>query len=279
MKKRYTTSCMLEWRHVVAPSLTAEYVIYNRVQLYEEHGVEFLHKFESFDDFVVDVVVHEIALVSFRGLVSLLTKDRGLSKTFRQSWVDYPSEMSVSWAIVRPGSSEFILPGGRSNALWAAIGRSLLDVVVPDSVLHSASSWKMAVSGGEFRKSVWALRNILDVIAGRLHRNYSLKAGAEDELDTARGEIEALNATNADLLEENGELRRRIVANPLVKRRRAMMASIVASICEFRFSSYGMYLARSSALLGCVVLYGNSWVRDYANQRMNVGILVYCRKS
>ena len=66
----------------MAASLTAEHVVYNRVSVCEEPCVEFLRKFGSFDDFVVDVVGHEIALVSFRGLVSLPTRARGLSKSF-----------------------------------------------------------------------------------------------------------------------------------------------------------------------------------------------------
>ena len=64
------------------------------------------------------------------------------------------------------------------------------------------------------------MRNIFDVLAGRVHRYYSLKAEAEDELDTARGEIDVFTSKNANLREENGELRRRVAADPLVNRRR-----------------------------------------------------------
>ena len=71
------------------------------------------------------------------------------------------------------------------------MGRSPLDVFVPDSVLSSAPSWKTAVSVEEFRESGWAVRNILDILAGRLNRYYSFKADAEAEFDTACGEIEA----------------------------------------------------------------------------------------
>ena len=148
VKKRYATSYVLEWAHAMAASLTAEHVVYNRVWECEERCVDFLRKFELFelfDNFVVDVVRHEIGLVSFRGLASFLTKARGLSKPLLQSRVDYPSATSVSWAIVRPGSSEFLLPGVRSNVRGAAMGRSPLDVIVPDAVLRKASSWKIAV--------------------------------------------------------------------------------------------------------------------------------------
>ena len=61
------------------------------------------------------------------------------------------------------------------------------------------------------------MRNILDVLAGSINRYYSLKADAEDELDTARREVEALTSKNANLREENGELRRRVAADPLVR--------------------------------------------------------------
>ena len=166
VKNRYAKSYVLEWANAVAASLTAENVVYNGVWVCEERCVEFLRNFELFDDFVVDMVGHEIALVSFRGLVSFLTRARGLSKPFLQSRVDYPSATSVSWAIVRPGSSELVLPGVRSSVRGGAVGRSPLDAVVPDVVLRSAPSWKMAVSGEEFRESGWTVRNILDVFRG-----------------------------------------------------------------------------------------------------------------
>ena len=153
VKKRYATLYVLEWAHAVAASLTAEHVVCNRVWVCEEHCVEFLRKFESLDVFVVDVVGHEIALVSFRALVSFLTRACSLSKSFLESRVDYPSATSVSWAIVRPGSSEFVLPGVRSSVRGGAMGRSPLDAIVPDDVLRSASSWKMTVSGEELRES------------------------------------------------------------------------------------------------------------------------------
>ena len=42
------------------------------------------------------------------------------------------------------------------------------------------------------------MRNILDVLSGRVNRYYLLKTDAEDELDTVRAEIEALTEKNAD---------------------------------------------------------------------------------
>ena len=232
MKKRYATSYVLTWAHAVAASLTAEHVVYNRVWVCDERCVEFLLKFGSFEDFVLDVVGHVFASVSFRGLVSLLTRSRGLSKSFLHSRVDYPSATSVSWAIVRPGSSELLFPGVRSSIRGGAMGRSSLDAVIPDALLRSASSCKMAVSGEELRESGWTVRNILDVLAGRVNRYCSLKADAEDKLDTARGDIEALTSINANLREENGELQRRVAADPLVGG--GTMVSVVAGNCECR---------------------------------------------
>ena len=147
VKKGYAISYVLESAHAVAASLTAEHVVYNRVRVCVERFVEFLRKFELFDDFVMDVVGHEIALVSFRGFVSLPTKARGLSKPLLSSRVDYPSATSVSWAIVCTGSLEFILTGVRSKVRGEIMGRFPLDLMVPDSVLRNASSWKMAVPG------------------------------------------------------------------------------------------------------------------------------------
>ena len=76
------------------------------------------------------------------------------------------------------------------------------------------------MSGEELRESGCTVRNILDVLAGRINRCYSLKSDAEDEFDTVRGEIEVFPSKNANLHEENGEIRCRVAADPLVKRRR-----------------------------------------------------------
>ena len=61
VKKRYATAYVLKWA-----ALTLEHVVYSRVWVCEERCAEFLRKFASFDDFVVDAVGHAVAQVSFR---------------------------------------------------------------------------------------------------------------------------------------------------------------------------------------------------------------------
>ena len=46
-----------------------------------------------------------------------------------------------------------------------------------DPVLRGSSSREMAYSGEEVRGSVWAVRDVLDVLAGHVNRYYSLKRG------------------------------------------------------------------------------------------------------
>ena len=58
------------------------------------------------------------------------------------------------------------------------------------------------------------------MLAGRVNLYYSLNGDAEDELDAMRANVEALSERNANLREENAELRRSLVVDPLVKRRR-----------------------------------------------------------
>ena len=77
----------------------------------------------------------------------------------------------------------------------------------------------MALSGEEVRGSGLPVRDVLDVLAGRVNRYYSLKGDAKDELDAVRANFEALSARNAGLHEENGELHRSSVVDPLVQRR------------------------------------------------------------
>ena len=63
--------------------------------------------------------------------MSLVEKDKGLSKSFLKIRVDYSSEMSGSCVVAYPGSFEFVLPCIRSNIRGTEIGRSPFDVVVP----------------------------------------------------------------------------------------------------------------------------------------------------
>lgn len=96
VKRRYATSYVLEWAHAVAVALTLENAIYNRIWVCEERCVKFLRKFVYFEDFVVEVVGHEVAQVSFRRVVSLLEKSRSFSNPFLQNRVDFLSVLSVS---------------------------------------------------------------------------------------------------------------------------------------------------------------------------------------
>ena len=112
------------------------------------------------------------------------------------------------------------MPVSRSTVRGGPCGRSPLDLVIPDPVLRGSSSWEMALSGKEVRGYGWLVRDILDVLAGRVNRYYLLKGDAEDELDAVRANVEALTERNASLREENGVLRRSSAVDPLVRRRR-----------------------------------------------------------
>ena len=180
VKKRCTTAYVLEWAHAVAAVLTLERVIYSRVWVCEERCVEFLRNFLSFKDFVVDALGHAVAQVSFRRVVSLLNEARGLSHPYLENRVDYPSSLSLSWGVVRPGSSQFVVLVSRSTVRGGKSGRFPLDLVIPDPLLRGSSSWEMALSDEEVRGSGWPVHNVLDVLAGRLNRYYSLKGDAED---------------------------------------------------------------------------------------------------
>ena len=186
----------------------------------DERCVEFLRKFVSFKDFVVDAVGHAVTQLSFCRLVSLLDEARGLSQPYLENRVDYPSALSVSWDVVRPGSSEIVVPVSRSTVRGGTSGRSPLDLFIADPVMRGSSAWEMALSGKEVRGSSWRVRDVLDVLARRVNRYYSLKRDAEDELDAMCASVEALSERNASLREKNGELRRSSVVDPLVKRRR-----------------------------------------------------------
>ena len=74
-----------------------------------------------------------------------------------------------------------------------------MDLVIPDPVIRGSSSWEMALSGKEVRASGCPVRDVLDVLSGRLNRYYSLKGDSEDELDAVRANVEALTERNASI--------------------------------------------------------------------------------
>ena len=130
----------------------------------------------SFEDFVVDVMGQEIAVVSFKNLVSLLEKAWELPPIFLESRVEYPS---VAWVVVRPGTSDFVAPSPQPSARGLATARSPLDVSVPNSVLRGVDGWKKALSGQVSRGSGWPIREVLNILAGRVNLYHSLKEDAE----------------------------------------------------------------------------------------------------
>ena len=114
--------------------------MYIRVWVCEERCVELLRKFVSFTDFVVDAVGLVVAQVSLRCLLSVLDEAKGLSDPYLENSVDYPSALSVSWVVVRPGSSELFVLGSRSTVRGGTSGRSPLDLVLADPLLRGLSA-------------------------------------------------------------------------------------------------------------------------------------------
>ena len=219
-RKRYETAYVLEWAHAITASLTVEYAVYNRVWVRNERCVGLLRKFVWFGDFVVDFVGQDIAVVSFKKLFSLLEKARELPPNFFESRVDYPSVTTVSWGVVRPGTSDFVAPSPRPITRRLATARSPLDFSVPDTVPRGVDVWETALSGEVSRGSGWPIREVLNILAGRVNRYHSLKEDAKVELDALRFEMESLASKNVTLREENSDLRRTVAADPALKRHR-----------------------------------------------------------
>lgn len=169
---------------------------------------------------MVDINRSEVARVSFHLIVSLLEKAKGLSHPYLGSRVDYPWAVSVYRGLLLPGSTKFVISVTRSNVRVASSGRSLLDKVIPVSPPRGVSSWEMALPGDGVRGSGWVIRDVLDVLPGRVNRYYSLKEDAEKALGAVRANVVALTARNTSLREENGEWRHHAMLDLLVKCRR-----------------------------------------------------------
>ena len=78
----------------------------------------------------------------------------------------------------------------------------------------------MALSGEEVHGSGWPVRDVLDGLADRVNRYYSLEGDAEDELNAVRAIFEGLAEKYASIREENGVLRRSLAVDPLEKQLR-----------------------------------------------------------
>ena len=115
---RYDVAFLLEWAHSVAAALTLDGEAHALVWRCSLECIELLERFVSLDDFFVEAGNCFVVSVSFRSLTGTLRRVHEFSSAELTSRQDYPSGVTVAWAVVNPGGRR----GGRN-------GRNFLDVI------------------------------------------------------------------------------------------------------------------------------------------------------
>ena len=113
---RYDVAFLLEWAHSVAATLTLEVEAPALVWRCSLECIEFLERFVSLDDFCVEAVNGFVVPVSFRSLTGTLRRVHEFSSADLISLQDYPSGVTVSWAVVNP-SDGFMIPPSTPSPL------------------------------------------------------------------------------------------------------------------------------------------------------------------
>ena len=107
---RYDVAFLLEWGHNFAAALTLETEAHARMWRCSSGCIEFLERFVSLDDFFVEAVNRFVVPVSFRSLAGQVRWVHEFLLVELTSRQDYPSGVTVSWAVVNPFDGAVIPP-------------------------------------------------------------------------------------------------------------------------------------------------------------------------
>ena len=138
----------------------------------------------------MDYVDYAVTHVSLKSLVDKLSKTRALSSEYVSYRMDYATRKRSPYAKMSSVTPWFITVGSVSAGLLLVhCSREVLDTVFPDAVYRQDPVWSSALTGVPRRCEGWKIRDVLEVLVGRVNRYYREKESAEFEVDTlcARG--------------------------------------------------------------------------------------------
>ena len=187
VSKRYERAYVVEWAYAIAAALGLDVEVFRRVWICDTECIAFLRQFVSFSDVFVDYIDYGVARVSFKTLVDVLEKARVLTPEFVSYRMDYATRKrspyakinEVTQGFIRVGASELLRPVVRSS-------QEVFDTVFADAVYRQDPAWESALTGFRGRSEGWRVRDVIEVLVGRVNRYYREKESAEFDVDTLR---------------------------------------------------------------------------------------------
>ena len=181
----YDVAFLLEWAHSVVPAIALEVEAHARVWRCSLQCIEFLERFVSLDDFFVEAVNRFVVPVSFRSLTGTLRRVHEFSLAELTSRQDYPSGVTIAWAVVNRSDGSVIPPSTPSPvpprmsprtplvvspvATSSSPTHSLpLEAVIPEVQLRGEPVLSSVLSTEAIRVTGWRVRDVVELLVTKL---------------------------------------------------------------------------------------------------------------
>ena len=185
VRKRYERAYVVQWAYSIAAAFGLDVEVFRRVWICDTECIAFLRQFVSFQDFFVDYIDYGVARVSFKTLVDVLEKARVLTPEFVSYRMDYATHKRSPYATINEVTQGFF-QFGASEVLRPVVRSSLevIDTVFADAVYRQDPAWASALTGVPGCSDGWRVRDVIEVLVGRVNRYYRETESAEFEVDT-----------------------------------------------------------------------------------------------
>ena len=128
-----------------------------------------------------------MARVSFKTLVDVLDKARILAPEFVSYRLDYATRKRSPYATINAIAQGFVRVGwGEMMRPMVRSSQEVFDTVLADAVFRQDPSWASALTRVPGRSEGWRVRDLVEVLVGRVICYYREKESAEFEVDTQR---------------------------------------------------------------------------------------------
>ena len=232
---RYDVAFHLEWAHNVAAALTLETEAHPRMWRCLFECIEFLESFVSRDNFFVEAVNRSVAPVSFRSLTEQLRRVHEFSPAELTSHQDYPSAVTVAWAVVNPGTGSLIPPTTSSPlpplmshrtpsvvSLVAILSSpsqsSPLEAMISDVQLRVEHVLSPLQATEAIRVNGWRVRDLVELLIAKLGAVEAKERSGAGELRNLKERLVIAETKVTTLLEVTERSRERAPARLVARR-------------------------------------------------------------
>ena len=228
---RYDVAFLLEWAHSVAAALTLQVEAHSRVCRCSLECIEFLERFVSLDEFFVEAVKRFVVPVSFRSLTGTLRRVHEFSSAELTSRHDYPSGVTVAWAVVN-ASHGSVMPPSRPSPLPPRMSHrtprvvspvatssspthtSSFEAVIPDLQLRGEPVLGSVLDTEAIRVNGWRVRDVFELLVTKLGAVESKKRSGAVALRNVTEQLFITETKKTTLLEMTERSRDRLTSRP-----------------------------------------------------------------